>query len=565
MLKNLTLKSKIILLSLLIAGSMAILGAYALKELSSLNTAVEKSINNIDQQVGVLMNIEQAHVNFKIQVQEWKNVLIRGNNPEQYDKYFGRFIKQEQLVQDDLQNAIDRLKTLGKDYNTVTEIKIEHKKLGEAYRSALNSFDKTKMTTGQDVDKLVSGVDRPASKGMQELAYATEESFKELIAETQKNTKERADSAISNFLISASVFIILVLAVVIYVFYDIYRLLGGEPSYAAEIVRNVADGRLDHTIDINAHFKNSLIHNIASMRDRLVDIVSDVKSSADALASASEEVNATAQNLAQGASTQAASVEETSAAMEEMSASITQNNENATVTDGMAQKAAEDAQKGGNAVAETVDAMQQIAERISVIDDIAYQTNLLALNAAIEAGRAGEHGKGFAVVASEVRKLAERSQVAAQDIGQLATASVKQAELAGALLEKIVPSITKTADLVQEISAASAEQSSGVQQINAAIGQVSTTMQQNAASSEQLSATSEEMSGHALSLKENIDYFVIPNVEQRKRPSLLGDKREANRTESSGKNHNQPQTLEKTQGSDKDDLDQHFTCFSADE
>jgi methyl-accepting chemotaxis protein len=202
-------------------------------------------------------------------------------------------------------------------------------------------------------------------------------------------------------------------------------------------------------------------------------------------------------------------VEETSASMEEMSSSIEQNNENATVTDGMAQKAARDAVSGGEAVAGTVEAMQKIAERISVIDDIAYQTNLLALNAAIEAGRAGEHGRGFAVVASEVRKLAERSQVAAQEIGTLATDTVKRAELAGNLLQEMVPSIRKTADLVQEIAAASAEQTSGVIQINSAIGQVSQTLQQNAASSEELSSTAEEMSAQAIRLQESMRYFSL--------------------------------------------------------
>jgi methyl-accepting chemotaxis protein len=201
--------------------------------------------------------------------------------------------------------------------------------------------------------------------------------------------------------------------------------------------------------------------------------------------------------------------------MEQMSASIAQNNQNASITDGIAQKSARDAANGGEAVSATVEAMQKIAERISVIDEIAYQTNLLALNAAIEAGRAGEHGRGFAVVASEVRKLAERSQVAAQEIGELATASVKRAELAGGLLEEMVPSIRKTADLVQEIAAASAEQTTGVTQINSAIGQVSQTMQQNAAASEELSSTAEELSVQAIKLQESMTYFKLANDHMR--------------------------------------------------
>ena len=241
--------------------------------------------------------------------------------------------------------------------------------------------------------------------------------------------------------------------------------------------------------------------------ENLTRVLGEVRAASDALSAAAGQVNDTAQSLSQAASEQAASVEETTSQIDVMSASVSQNSDNAKVTDGMATKASKEATDGGVAVSQTVTAMKQIAAKIGIVDDIAYQTNLLALNAAIEAARAGEHGKGFAVVAAEVRKLAERSQDAAREIGELAGSSVSTAERAGRLLDEIVPSIQKTSELVQEIAAASAEQSESVLQIGGAMGQLSKATQQNAAASEQLAATSEELSGQAEQLQQSIDYF----------------------------------------------------------
>jgi len=290
---------------------------------------------------------------------------------------------------------------------------------------------------------------------------------------------------------------------------SLLRQLGGEPNYTALIVEQVANGDLTVRAQVANNDQSSILYAINQMIVKLSSIISDVRSTADSLSAASEEVSATAQSLSQSATEQAASAEETSASMEEISASISQNNENARVTDGMATQSAKEATQGGEAVKNTVSAMQKIAEKISVIDDIAYQTNLLALNAAIEAGRAGEHGRGFAVVASEVRKLAGRSQTAAKEIGELASSSVTQAVSAGDLLNKMVPSIKKTADLVQEISAASQEQSIGANQITTAISQISIATQHNSSASEELYATAEELSNQASQLQEMMEFFKL--------------------------------------------------------
>ena len=291
----------------------------------------------------------------------------------------------------------------------------------------------------------------------------------------------------------------------------------------ADILAAFAEGDLTPRIERDYQGLFGKVKDSANTTaENLTRVLGEVRAAADALTGAANQVSATAQSLSQAASEQAASVEETAAQIDSMSASISQNSDNAKVTDGMATTASKEAADGGDAVSQTVVAMKQIAAKIGIVDDIAYQTNLLALNAAIEAARAGEHGKGFAVVAAEVRKLAERSQEAAKEIGALAANSVTTAERAGKLLDQIVPSIQSTSELVQEIAAASAEQSGSVVQIGGAMGQLSKATQQNASASEELAATSEELSGQAEQLQHSVAFFKTgdtpPTVRSRQVP-----------------------------------------------
>lgn len=522
MFSNLTLKFKILLLSALIVLGLSTLGITAYLQIRSYNAVVDDTATHSQRRSDILVEIQGAAINFKTQVQEWKNILIRGNDAEQFTKYVDGFTKSEGIVQKHLAAALELQKEEGVSIDAVVLLQKEHTQLGKNYREALKSFDQENAGAGKVVDKLVSGMDRETSRQMQELADSTTSGFDQFLLDSDAKTEKIYNDTVRLLLIICLSASAIIIAVMIFIFRDMFKLLGGEPAYTASVVSQVADGHLNLDIQLKNGDKSSLLASVANMSKQLAEIIGDVRSSADALSSASEEVNATAQSLAKGASVQAASVEETSASMEQMSASISQNSENAKITDGMAQKAARDAATGGEAVMGTVEAMQKIAERISVIDDIAYQTNLLALNAAIEAGRAGEHGRGFAVVASEVRKLAERSQIAAQEIGTLALDTVKRAELAGTMLNDMVPAIRKTADLVQEIAAASSEQNAGVAQINGAIGQVSQTLQQNAAASEELSSTSEEMSAQAIRLQESMTYFTLDNHSVKKAAKPIG-------------------------------------------
>jgi methyl-accepting chemotaxis protein len=239
----------------------------------------------------------------------------------------------------------------------------------------------------------------------------------------------------------------------------------------------------------------------------LTQTVSDIRTIAGEVASASQSISSASVQVSKGASAQAAAAEEASASMEEMVSNIKQNADNAGQTDKIANKSAKDAQESGKSVLEAVTAMKEIASKISIIEEIARQTNLLALNAAIEAARAGEHGKGFAVVAAEVRKLAERSQKAAGEINQLSSSTLNVSEKSGDMLAKLVPDIQRTAELVQEISAASREQDTGAEQINKALQQLEQVIQQNASAAEEMASTTEELTGQSEQLVSALSFF----------------------------------------------------------
>jgi methyl-accepting chemotaxis protein len=487
---------------LLLMAAIAVIG---ISSMSTLNSQVEDLVNNNIYKNKLASEMSDA-------------VLITS-----------RIIRSIILLKDPAAIAVERKKfnDARQRYNQSFDNldKTPTNEQGKALRSKIRSqAEETRPLNDKVFELDAAGKDEEAFKLLMEVAGPAaqkwEDAIEELVAFEDADAKQDYVDAQQTYAKAHQLMLSISIAALVLGALTGWLLTRGITRPLAEVVKaanRMAEG--DLTVKFSNPSKDEtgqVLQAMQSMIGKLSQVVSDVNSGAQALASASEEVSATSQSLSQASSEQAASVEETSASIEQMTSSIAQNTENAKITDGMASKAAKEAAEGGESVNATVAAMKQIAKKISIIDDIAYQTNLLALNAAIEAARAGEHGKGFAVVAAEVRKLAERSQVAAQEIGEVATSSVELAEKAGKLLDSMVPSIRKTSDLVQEISAASSEQSSGAGQINSAVSQLSQTTQQNASSSEELAATAEEMSSQAEQLQQTMAFFKLdgaPNAQ----------------------------------------------------
>ena len=232
-------------------------------------------------------------------------------------------------------------------------------------------------------------------------------------------------------------------------------------------------------------------------------------------------VSAASKTLAEGASSQAASLEEVAATLEELSGMTRRNAEH--VRSGkssanaarVAAEAGESEMRGMLATMEDLRRSSQDTTKIvKTIDEIAFQTSILALNAAVEAARAGEAGAGFAVVANEVRTLAHRSAVAAKEtaekIEEASRQSAQGAEFTARVaagLSEIATRVREVDGLMAELATASQEQSTGISQISSTISEIDKVTQSNAASAEetasaatQLNAQSEDLSTLAQSL-----------------------------------------------------------------
>ncbi len=314
---------------------------------------------------------------------------------------------------------------------------------------------------------------------------------------------------------------LLSVAIVIMLMRNVLAMLGGDPAYAARIVRSIAAGDLAVQVELRRNDRQSLLFSMKEMRDNLAAVVNQVRGGATSIASATCQIAAGNLDLSSRTEEQAGSLEETASSMEEMTSTVKQNADNAQHANRMAAEAAEVAGKGGTLMAQVVDTMGaissasgKITDIIGVIDGIAFQTNILALNAAVEAARAGEQGRGFAVVASEVRNLAQRSAAAAKEIKALIGDSAAQVEggtrlveEAGAAMAAIVTSIRSVAGIMGEINTASREQTAGIEQINEAVTQMDQTTQQNAALVEEAAAAAHALQQQADSLVQIVSIF----------------------------------------------------------
>ncbi|MGA0841307.1 MAG: hypothetical protein ACO3Z6_06750 [Pseudomonadales bacterium] len=191
------LRAALISLATTLSGALLVIGIVALFAVWSMNRAWRDGLAAADGLEQIAYRATQTQVDFKIGIQEWKNVLLRGENPEDLAFYRSAFDSRQASVTEHLAVLAESTRQL--ELKAASEhvviLVAAHSADLDRYRSALDQAlagDGTlPLGAATRVDRAVRGIDRKLEARIDALAAETQALATERLANLSLELEDR--------------------------------------------------------------------------------------------------------------------------------------------------------------------------------------------------------------------------------------------------------------------------------------------------------------------------------------------------------------------------------------
>jgi methyl-accepting chemotaxis protein len=248
MFKNLSVAQKVYLLIGMLVGLLVLNISLSFYENRRFLGNLETGIKNAETDVALVNKVRSAQVSFQRQVQEWKNILLRGKQVDDYERFLKQFREQDAIVAKQLDESIAIMNDAGIDASLASSIRNSHATLMPKYMEGLKLYDRANLASAQVVDNAVRGIDRETSTNLDKLIDIIDKR----VAEDNLASKSVAeqDAKISILLQSITVVAAIIGAVVAYF---VARTLIANLQVVQTTIQRVAGGDFAARAAVNSN------------------------------------------------------------------------------------------------------------------------------------------------------------------------------------------------------------------------------------------------------------------------------------------------------------------------
>lgn len=236
--KNLrfTIRFQITLLALAGLLFLILVGGLGYQAVRSLSAQAGKSVAQASNTTDLLNSTRTAHGAFLSQLKEFKNIVLRGADPDRFAKHMELFEQQHAQLVDSLSETRLAAEAVGfAGTEAIDQLQKDSDAMFKKYSDALKFYNPSGVNSGLEVDKRVRGLDEPIIESFDKLGEEITQFAIKNSKEAQVALQDSASSTEIRTLLALALSLPILLALSFYITRRIVRNLNLFQSTIAQI------------------------------------------------------------------------------------------------------------------------------------------------------------------------------------------------------------------------------------------------------------------------------------------------------------------------------------------